>query len=93
MGNRYDEIFKTADKIFNEKYIADLNKFIILTDEEKEAIIGRGFSEDEYKVLVAAVEKATEMNNTQAELVAKIKCLGEVATTIAKKVPFFANLL
>ena len=46
-----------------------------------------------YLDLIKVVEQASKENLSQAELVLRIKGLGETAVKIAKKVPLFASLL
>ncbi len=46
-----------------------------------------------YEQLMAVVQEASARNESQAQLAARVKQLGELAITIAKKVPSLATLL
>ncbi|GJL89847.1 MAG: hypothetical protein DHS20C03_35560 [Minwuia thermotolerans] len=64
-----------------------------LSESEIEAITPDRTDEEVYEVLMATVQEATRQNIEQAELVDRIKELGSVAVSIARKVPSLAALL
>ena len=64
-----------------------------LSPEEIDSITPDATDQKEYERMIEAVQQATEKNLSQAELVARIRALGDVAVKIAKKVPKLAAIL
>ena len=91
--NRFNDLFAEADAAFNGKYKQELNALTGLSKEEIDAVMPGTTDLQVYSVLIKVVEKASKDNLSQAQLIANIKELGEIAVKIAKKVPQFAGLL
>ena len=64
-----------------------------LSPEEIDSITPDATDQKEYERMIEAVQQATEKNLSQAELVARIRALGDVAVKIAKKAPKLAAIL
>jgi hypothetical protein len=90
--NRFSQLFADADDAFNGIYKNALNQLAGLSKEEIDSITLDTESSRVYSELVKVVEKASKENSTQAQLIEKIKELGDVAVKIAKKVPQFKSL-
>ena len=88
--NRFSESFANADAVFNGMYSAELKQLKGLSKEEINAIVPASNSMQTYQALV--VEKASEDNLSQAQLISKIKSLGTSAIKLAKKIPSWAAL-
>jgi len=91
--NRFDGLFREADAAFNGQYKDQLNELIGLSRVEIDAIIPGTEDLRVYSVLIKVVEKASQDNLKQAELINNIKALGGLAIKIAKKVPTLAAFL
>jgi len=91
--NRFSDLFAEADAAFNGKYKKELNALTGLSKEEIDSVTPGTTDLQIYSVLIKVVEKASKDNLSQAQLIANIKELGEIAVKIAKKVPQFAGLL
>ena len=91
--NKYTQLFKDADAAFNGIHKAELNKLQGLSKDEIDAITPGTEDLRVYSVLIKVVEKASKDNLAQAQLIEDIKGLGDIAVTIAKKIPKFKNLL
>jgi hypothetical protein len=91
--NRFDDLFEEADAAFKGQYKDELNKLLGLSKDEIDSITPGTTDLQTYAVLVKVVEKASKDNLSQAELIANIKAMGDIAIKIAKKVPRFAALL
>jgi hypothetical protein len=92
-NNRFDDLFAEADAAFNGAYKNELNQLIGLSKEEIDMVTPGTSDLTIYAVLIEVVKKASKDNLSQAQLVANIKSLGNVAVQIAKKIPPFAALL
>ena len=92
-GNRYSKLFAEADKAFNGEYKEELAGLIGLSGKEIDSAIPGTKDLEVYSILVKVVEKASQDNLAQSELIENIRELGDVAVKIAKKVPRFAALL
>lgn len=90
--NRFSESFANADAVFNSMYSAELKQLKGLSKEEINAIVPASNSMQTYQALVEVVEKASEDNLSQAQLISKIKSLGTSAIKLAKKIPSWAAL-
>ena len=64
-----------------------------LSPEEIDDITPDTTDQKEYERLIALVQQATQQNLDQAQLIERIKALGDIAIAIAKKVPSIAALL
>jgi len=91
--NRFSDLFAEADAAFNGKYKKELNALTGLSKEEIDSVTPGTTDLQIYSVLIKVVEKASKDNLSQAQLIANIKELGEIAVKIAKKVPQFVGLL
>lgn len=91
--NRFSEAFANADAAFNSMYAAELKQLKGLSKEEIKTIVPTSNCMQTYQELVEVVEKASKDNLAQAQLISKIKGLGDSAIKIAKKIPSFAILL
>ena len=90
--NRFSESFANADAVFNGMYSAEIKQLKGLSKEEINAIVPASNSMQTYQALVEVVEKASEDNLSQAQLISKIKSLGTSAIKLAKKIPSWAAL-
>ncbi|MEO2072995.1 MULTISPECIES: hypothetical protein [Zunongwangia] len=93
MGNRFTTKFEKADKAFDGIYQDELNQLMGLSKDQIDRIIPDTTDLRVYSVLIDVVKEASEKNLSQAELLGNIRELGDVAVTLAKKVPKFAALL
>jgi hypothetical protein len=91
--NRFSESFVNADAAFSGMYSAELKQLKGLSKEEINAIVPASNSMQTYQALIEIVEKASEDNLAQAQLILKIKGLGASAIKLAKKIPGWAALL
>ena len=91
--NKFKDLFDQADKAFDGEYGDTLNALHGLSQEEIDSVTPDSTDLKTYSVLLKVVEDASAKNLSQADLVANIKSLGDVAVKIAKKVPQFAALL
>lgn len=90
--NRFEELFKEADKAFDGKYNKELDNLTGLSKKEVDSITSDTTDLRVYSVLIKVVENASKENLSKAQLVDDIKSLGETAIKIAKKVPQLAAL-
>lgn len=79
-------ILRKSREAFVGKYAAELNALAGLSREEIDAITPDGTDLAVYAALMDVVRDASRQNVKQAELKKRIRELGEVAVTIAKKV-------
>ncbi len=91
--NRFSALFAEADAAFNGKYKMELNELAGLSKEEIDAIAPGTADLKVYLILTQVVEQASKNNVSQAQLVADIKELGDLAVKIARKVPRLGALL
>tara|TARA_R110002050_G_scaffold113401_1_gene228111 strand:- start:8607 stop:8900 length:294 start_codon:yes stop_codon:yes gene_type:complete len=91
--NRFTKQFAEADSAFDDKYKKELDHLRGLSRSEINALTPGTSDAQIYLDLIKVVEQASKENLSQAELVLRIKGLGETAVKIAKKVPLFASLL
>lgn len=76
---------KKGREAFEGKYADQLNELMGLSREEIDAITPDATDLQEYDRLVAVVKEASRHNLTQTQLRSRIKELGDVAVSIAKK--------
>lgn len=89
MERAADRAEKALDGRFSEIYKGLRN----LSPDEIDSITPDTTDQKEYERMVALVQEATERNLNQAQLVERIKGLGDVAIGIARKVPSLSVLL
>lgn len=90
--NRFTKSFAEADAAFSSQYQKELEQLKGLSKEEVAKILPDTTNTDIYKKLIEVVDDASKKNIKQAELVSKIKNLGDVAVKIAKQIPALASL-
>lgn len=89
--NRFTKSFADADTAFSGQYLKELEQLKGLTDAEIASVLPNTTNIDIYEKLIEVVGDASK-NMEQAELVSKIKNLGNVAIKLAKKIPGLAVL-
>ncbi|MEH6649519.1 MAG: hypothetical protein V7707_05750 [Motiliproteus sp.] len=77
---------------FEGRYGAELDQLMGLSREEIDEITPDTTDLQAYDNLITLVKEATRVNLSQAQLKAEIQALGDVAVTIAEKVPRLAGL-
>lgn len=94
----YDKMFadmeKAADRAeatMNGRFSQIYRELRGLSPEEVDAITPDTTDQKEYERLIELVQQATEQNMEQAELVERVKALGDVAKKIAGRVPSLAG--
>ena len=85
--NRFTKSFADADTAFSGQYLKELEQLKELTDAEIASVLPNTTNID-----IEVVGDASKKNMEQAELVSKIKNLGNVAIKLAKKIPGLAVL-
>lgn len=78
---------------FEGEYKNELNALLGLSREEIDEVTPDSTDLEAYDQLIIVVKEATSANIAQAELKQHIKELGDVAVSIAKKIPSLAALL
>lgn len=91
--NPFKDQFKKADEAFAEQYKANLDKLKGFSEAEFNSVTPVTSDIQTYKKLIDLVDKAAADNISQADLIDKIRSLGDLAIKIAKKIPDFAKLL
>lgn len=91
--NRFTKRFSEANSAFDGSYKKELDHLRGLSRSEISALTPGTSDAQIYLDLITVVEQASKENLSQAELIVRIKRLGETAVKIAKKVPQFASLL
>lgn len=81
-----DAAIQASHEAFLGKYKDELRGLVKLAPEEIDGITPDTTDVETYEKLIAMVKEASRNNVSQAELGQRIKQLGEVAVTIAKKV-------
>ena len=89
---RFTKSFADADTAFSGQYLKELEQLKELTDAEIASVLPNTTNIDIYEKLIEVVGDASKKNMEQAELVSKIKNLGNVAIKLAKKIPGLAVL-
>jgi diacylglycerol kinase family enzyme len=89
MDRAADRAERALDGQFSEIY----KQLRSLSPDEIDSITPDTTDQKEYERMIALVQEATERNLNQAQLVERIKGLGDVAITIARKVPSLAALV
>ena len=90
--NRFTKSFADSDAAFSGQYPKVLEQLKGLSKAEVASILPNTTNTDVYEELIKIVDNASKKNMEQAELVSKIKSLGDAAVKLAKKVPGLASL-
>lgn len=84
---------KAGRESFEGMYPTELNELLGLSREEIDQLTPDTTDLQEYDRLIALVRQASRHNLEQAELAARIRKLGDVAVSIAKKTVGLGSLL
>ena len=90
---RVKAAMKRADEAFRGQYAEELKDLLSLSKESIDEITPDTTDLAIYSELIEVVKEASRVNLEQAELVKRIKAMGQVAISIAKKVPRLGALL
>jgi hypothetical protein len=82
---RLREKMKENREAFEGKYKTEINNLMGLSKKEIDAITPDTTDLETYDQLITIVKEASRVNLAQAQLKVRIKELGEVAVSIAKK--------
>ena len=82
-----------AEKALNGRFANIYKELRNLSPEQIDSITPDTTDQKEYERMVALVQEATERNLNQAQLVERIRELGDVAISIARKVPSLSALV
>jgi len=82
-----------ADAEFRGQYAEEIIGLLGLSKKQIDAITPDTTDIEMYNKLMIVVKEASRVNLEQAELVNRVRSLGEVAVAIAKKVPSLAAML
>ncbi len=88
-----DTTLENGRRAFTGKYKDELNALSGLSKEEIDTITPGITDLQKYDELITLVKEASRVNLQQAALKAQITKLGEVAVTIAKRIPSLAAIL
>ncbi len=91
--NRFTESFDKAEEAFSAKYAAELKQLKGLSKEDINKILPIATGMHTYQELIEIIEKASQDNLSQAQLISEIQGLGALAIKIAKTIPSLAKLL
>ena len=89
---KFDKALEEADAEFNSKYARDLEALKGLSSEDLKAITPDATSED-IDQLIETVKSATARNESNAVLADRIRGIGDIAVSLAKKIPSLAEIL
>lgn len=78
---------------FEGEFADEINELLGLSREEIDKITPDGTDLQEYDKLITVVKAASRHNLSQAELVANIRELGDIAVSIAKKTKGLAKVV
>lgn len=90
---RMNRQLEESRQAFNGEYADELKQLSGLSRDEIGAITPDDLDLQKYDELIVLVKEASRLNLEQAKLVEEIKKLGDVAVSIAKKVPSISGLL
>ena len=90
---RVREQLKLSREAFDGLYSVELTQLCGLSKEEVDSVTPGNLDMQKYDALIAVVKEASRVNLAQAELKSQIEKLGEVAVSIAKKIPSLAFIL
>jgi hypothetical protein len=85
--------FKRADESFRGVYAEAIGDLLALSQADIRAISPDPTCVETYDKLIQAVKEASRLNVAQAELKRQIVGLGQVAVSIAGRIPSLASLL
>jgi hypothetical protein len=85
--------FDNADDAFRGQYAEEIEGLLGLSKQEIDAITPGDADLQAYDRLITVVKEASRVNLAQAELRNRIRELGDIAVSIAKKVPKLAALV
>jgi hypothetical protein len=88
-----DQAIADADQAFDGAYKEEVSALLAISMAEIDTLTPGTTDLVVYEKLMAVVREASRKNASQAQLITRIKALGEVAIAIARKVPSFAALL
>ena len=96
LDDMFEEMDKAADraeKALEGEFSEIYKELRSLSPEQIDSITPDTTDQKEYERLISLVQEATARNLNQAQLVERIKGLGDVAVSIARKVPSLAALV
>jgi hypothetical protein len=85
-------ILKRNREAFEGRYAAEIDELLGLSRNDIDAITPDTTDLAVYDQLIEVVKDASRKNLAQAQLRSRIRALGDVAMTIARKVPRLASL-
>ena len=88
-----DSIIKKNHDAFVGQYASEINELLGLSRAEIDEITPDTTDLETYDQLITVVKEASRKNVSQAELVHKIKAMGDIALSIAGKSPILAKIL
>jgi hypothetical protein len=88
-----DKTIRRGREAFSGKYSKELNDLAGLSRSEIDAMAPGITDLQKYDELIAVVKEASRVNLAQAELRNQIQKLGDIAVSIAKRVPSLAAIL
>lgn len=91
--NAFKNALEESDKAFMGSHAEALKSLQAMSQSEIAAITPDAQDVQQYDKLIAVVRAASARNVSNAELASRIKSLGSVAVSIAKKVPSLAAIL
>jgi hypothetical protein len=91
--NDLDDTIRRGREAFSGKYSKQLNDLAGLARSDIDAIAPGITDLQKYDELISVVKEASRANLAQAELKNQIQKLGDIAVTIAKRVPSLAAFL
>lgn len=89
---RVRESMKRADEAFQGEYANEVEALLAMSRQDIDAITPGPIDLETYDRLIEVVKEASRVNVEQAELKSRIEALGDIAVSIAKKVPRLATL-
>lgn len=88
-----DDTLKKSREAFEGKYKKELNALTGLSKEEIDSITPGITDLQKYDELIAVVKEASRVNLQQAALKEQILKLGDIAVSIARRIPSLAAIL
>ena len=88
-----DAAAKRAETTLNDRFGNIYRELRGLSPEQIDDITPDATDQKEYERLIVLVQQATQRNLDQAQLVERVKALGDIAVRIARKVPSLAPFL
>lgn len=84
---------ENSGQAFRGKYADELAELMGLSKDEIDSITPGPLDLQKYDELITVVKEASRVNLNQAQLKSRIEQLGEVAVSIAKRIPKFSAFL